>query len=127
MGEDNTEKEAAEPGCPITLHDFYKSTQDHLIKTTERSLNLDRKDLAGRLDDVLLRQRFWEDDINLDDGGLSDLDTYDELASSIIRRYLSDISHLLHEIDSILDEPLGYVSELCLSGCNCSPANCDQR
>ena len=110
MGGDDTEKETAEPGLPITLHDFYKSTQDHLIATTERCLDFDRKDLAARLDDVLLRQRFWEDDIHLDDGALSDLEANDRLASSIIRRYLDDISYLLHEIDNILVEPLGYVS-----------------
>ena len=94
----------------ITLHDFHKSTQAHLIRTTRRSLDLGKKDLAGRLDDVLLRQRFWEDDIHFDDGALSDLEANDELASSIIRRYLDDISYLLHEIDKILVKPLGYVS-----------------
>lgn len=110
MGEDNTKVEAAEPGSLITLDSFYKSTQHHLITTTKRSLDFDKKDLAGRLDDVLLRQRFWEDDIHLDDGALSDLEANDRLASSIIRRYLDDISYLLHEIDKTLVEPVEYVS-----------------
>ena len=110
MGEDDKEVEPAEPESLITLHDFYKSTQDHLIKTTERSLDLDRKDLAEKLDDVLLRQRFWEDDIQLEEGALSDLEANDAVASSIIRRYLDEILRLLHDFDDMLSIPLRYVS-----------------
>ena len=110
MGEDNTEVEPTEPGSLITLHDFHKSTQDHLITTTERSLDLDRKDLAEKLDDVLLRQRFWEDDIQLVEGALSDLEANDAVASSIIRRYLGEILRLLHNSDEMLSIPLMYVS-----------------
>ena len=110
MGEDDTEAETTEPESLITLHDFYKSTQDHLIATTERSLDLDRKDLAEKLDDVLLRQRFWEEDIQLEEGALSDLEANDAVASSIIRRYLDEILCLLHEFDEMLATPLRYVS-----------------
>ena len=110
MGEDDTKVEPGEPESLITLHDLYKSAQDYLIRTTEKSLDMDRKDLAGRLDDVLLRQRFWEDDIQLEEGALSSLEANDIVASSIIRRYLDDILHLLHDIDRILSLSPRYVS-----------------
>ena len=109
MGEDDTQVEPAEPESLLTLHVFYKSTQNHLITTTERSLDLDKKDLAGKLDDVLLRQRFWEDDIQLEDGALSDLEANDAVASSIIRRYLYETLHLLHDIDRVLGVSSRYV------------------
>ena len=109
MGEDDTKVEPGEPESLITLHDLYKSAQDYLIRTTERSLDLGRKDLAGNLDDVLLRQRFWEDDIQLEEGALSGLEANDVVASSIIRRYLDEILHLLHDIDRVLSVSSRYV------------------
>ncbi|CAF9938384.1 hypothetical protein IMSHALPRED_000777 [Imshaugia aleurites] len=94
----------------ITLSDLYKSAQDQLVLTIERSLDLGKEDIAVRLDDVLLRQRFWEEDIRLEDGALSNLEVNDALASSIIRRYLEDILHSLHGINDTLSGSLRYVS-----------------
>ena len=87
------------PAASTSLHDLYKSTQDQLIQVTGRSLDLEKEELARQLDDVLLRQRFWEEDIDLDGGALSDLETSDALASAIIRRYLDEIRRLLHVIN----------------------------
>lgn len=91
--------DTAEPGS-ITLRQFYRSIQDQLVLTIERSLNLGKKSLAGRLDDVLLRQRFWEEDIGLEDGALSDLEANDAVASSIIWRYLDEFRLLLGDINA---------------------------
>ena len=112
MDGDETDVEPAQPDSFVTLHELYKSTQDHLIATIERSLDSDRKELAGKLDDVLLRQRFWEDDIQFEDGALSRLDAYDAVASFIIRHYLDEISRLLYAIVSILSEQSRCVSIL---------------
>ena len=87
-----------------TLRDLYKSIQDQLGLTIERSLNLGDKSLAGRLDDVLLRQKFWEEDIRMEDGALSDLEANDASASSIIRLYLNEIHLLLHDIYGTMSE-----------------------
>lgn len=138
---DGRDEDPAEPRS-TTLREFYQSIQDQLVLLIERSLDLDRKDLAGLLDDILLRQRFWEDDIRLGDGALSNLEANDALASSIIRRYLDEIRHLLYEISRDFSVPFtyvslfplgcvaaqceGYLSMLCLSSSNFSPTNCDQ-
>lgn len=81
-----------------TLRELYNSVQVQLELAIERSLDLGKKDIAGRLDDILLRQRFWEEDIRLEDGALADLEANDVVASSIIRRYLYEILHLLHDV-----------------------------
>lgn len=109
MAGDGRDVDPAEPRS-TTLRELYQSTQDQLVLLIERSLDLDRKDLAGRLDDILLRQRFWEDDIRLGDGALSNLEANDALASSIIRRYLDEIRHLLDEINGAFSVPFTYVS-----------------
>ena len=82
----------------ITLYELYRSVQDQLRQTMERSLDNGDRSLAGRLDDVLIQQRFWECDIHLKDGALSDLEASDTMASSIIRRYLDEIESLLSKI-----------------------------
>ncbi|KAL9064696.1 MAG: hypothetical protein Q9161_008704 [Pseudevernia consocians] len=87
----------------LTLRDLYMSIQDQLGLNIERSLNLGDKSLAGRFDDVLLRQKFWEEDIRMEDGALSDLEANDASASSIIRLYLDEIFFLLHDIYSTMD------------------------
>lgn len=46
--------DAAEPRSS-TLRELYQSTQNQLVLLIERSLDLDRKDLAGLLDVILLR------------------------------------------------------------------------
>ena len=123
----------------ITLSDLYKSAQDQLVLTIERSLDLGKEDIAVRLDDVLLRQRFWEEDIRLEDGALSNLEVNDALASSIIRRYLEDILHSLHGINDTLSGSLRYVSLTpsgynegsllysCRSSSSRNPSDHDQR
>ena len=70
----------------------------------ERSLDVGNQSLAERLDDVLIRQRFWEYDIHLQDGALSDLEASDTVASSIIRRYLDDMERSLVEMNAVWDE-----------------------
>ena len=98
----------AEPGS-ITLPEFYSSVQDQLVRTIERSLDLGKKSLAERLDDVLLRQRFWEEDIGLEDGALSSLEANDAVASSIISRYLDEIRFLLRDINASFAGPTRYL------------------
>ncbi len=105
---DDTHVDPSKPPS-ITLQELYKSIQDQLVLTIERSLNLGKKHLAGRLDDVLLRQRFWEEDIRLEDGALSDLEANDALASFIIRRYLDEIRHLLSCISEAISGSLARV------------------
>ncbi len=100
--------DSADPAS-ITLQELYKSTQDQLVLTIEKSLDSGKKDLAGRLDDVLLRQRFWAEDIHLEDGALSDLEANDALASSIIHRYLDEIRHLLNGISKAMSRSSEYV------------------
>ena len=70
----------------------------------ERSLDFGNQSIARRLDDVLIRQRFWEYDIHLDDGALSDLEASDTVAASIIRRYLDEIEGSLAEMNAAWDE-----------------------
>ena len=101
MAGNGTTVDTAEPGS-ITLRQLYRSIQDQLALTIERSLALGKKSLAGRLDDVLLRQRFWEEDIRLEDGALSDLEANDAVASSIIRRHLDEIRLLLRDINGTI-------------------------
>ena len=115
-GNDST-VDTAEPGS-ITLCEFYKSIQDQLVLTIERSLNLGKKSLAGRLDDVLLRQRFWEEDIGLEDGALSDLEANDAVASSIIWRYLDEIRLLLRDINATIAGLNRYLLLLLLLLCH---------
>lgn len=101
----------AEPDS-TALRQLYTSIQDQLEATIEKCLDLDKTSVAGRLDDVLLRQRFWEEDIRLEDGALSDLEANDALASSIIRRYLNEIQHLLYDIDGIVSGSSRYVQPI---------------
>ena len=110
MAGDDIDMDPVELGS-IPLHDLYKTTQDQLLSIIERSLDQNKKDLAGQLDDILLRQRFWEDDIRLDDGALSNLEANDALASSIIRHYLDEIRHLLEDILSeyVFLISIGYI------------------
>ena len=84
------------------LPKLYTFTQDRLRSTMEKSLDSGRVYLAERLDDVLMRQSFWEDDIHVEDGALIDLEAYDVVASSIIRGFLDEIIGHLDEIDSSL-------------------------
>lgn len=104
MGGDDTEIETAEPGTLTTLHDLYRSAHDHLKTTTEKSMDSDRKELAGKLDDALLRQMFWEDELQFEEGALLRLEANDAVAPSIIRRYLDEILRLLDDVKSILSE-----------------------
>ena len=103
MAEKGTSTHSVEVGS-ITLHDLYGSVQDQLRQTVERSLDVGHQSLAGRLDDVLIRQRFWEYDIHLKDGALSDLEASDTVASSIIRRYLNEIVRSLSKMNAVWDE-----------------------
>lgn len=93
----------------IPLRELYRSIQDQLVLTIEKSLDLGKESLAGRLDDILLRQRFWEEDIHLEKGALSDLEANDVLASSIIRLYFDDIRLLLQDISGTISESDRYV------------------
>ena len=93
----------------ITLHQLYGSIQDQLRQTIVRSLDIGNQTLAGQLDDVLIRQKFWEYDIHLKDGALSDLEASDTVASSVIRRYLVEIGSLLSKVDRTM---YGTVSAL---------------
>ena len=82
----------------IKLPELYISTQERLRSTMENSLDSGKVHLAERLDDVLMRQGFWEDDIHIEDGALVDLEAYDAVASSIIRGFLDEINGHLDEI-----------------------------
>ena len=86
----------------INLPELYISTQGRLRSTLENGLNSGKVHLAERLDDVLMRQGFWEDDIHVDDGALVDLEAYDTVASFIIRGFLDEINGHLDEIDNSL-------------------------
>ncbi len=108
MDKNDTNLDSAEPRS-ITLRDLYTSVQDQLVLTIEKSLDLGKEDLARRLDDVLLRQRFWEADIHMEDGALSDLEANDALAASIIGHYIYDIRRLLHNINEIISGSSKYV------------------
>ena len=88
----------------ITLHELYGSLQDSLRQTMERSLDVGNQSLAERLDDVLIRQRFWEYDIHLKDGALSDLEASDTVGSSKIRRYLNDMKRSLAAMNAVWDK-----------------------
>ena len=103
MAEKSTSTHTVELGS-ITLHELYESIQGQLRQTMERSLDIGNQSLAERLDDVLIRQRFWEYDIHLEDGALSGLETSDTVASSIIRRYLNEIERSLAEMNAVWDE-----------------------
>ena len=139
MFEEHTNVDLAEPES-TTLQELYKATQDQLVLTIERSLDSGKKDLAGRLDDVLLRQKFWEEDIRLEDGALPDLEANDTLASSIIRYYLDEIRHQLQDVIRAISSSSEYVQSFLLgcirsqrretfphlSGSNWNPTDCDQ-
>ena len=84
----------------IKLPKLYTSTQDRLRSTMQNSLRSGKVYLAERLDDVLMRQGFWEYDIHVEDGALVDLEAYDRVASSIIRGFLDEINGHLDEIDN---------------------------
>ncbi|KAM0798780.1 hypothetical protein BDR22DRAFT_352539 [Usnea florida] len=84
------------------LLELYISTQDRLRSTMGNCLDSGEVHLAERLDDVLMRQGFWEDDIHVEDGALVDLEAYDRVASSIIRGVLDEINGHLDEIDNSL-------------------------
>ena len=101
MAENDTDID--EPAS-IPLWDLYKSIQDQLRLTLERCLDMGKQSLAGRLDDILLRQTLWEEDIHLKDGALSHLEASDTFASSTIRLYLDDIRLLLHDINGAISE-----------------------
>ncbi|KAL9136562.1 MAG: hypothetical protein Q9175_002238 [Cornicularia normoerica] len=103
MAENDTNVVTEDPGS-IPLRELYRSIQDQLVLTIEKSLDLGKESLAGRLDDILLRQRFWEEDIHLEKGALSDLEANDVLASSIIRLYFDDIRDLLRDINGMISQ-----------------------
>ena len=86
----------------IKLPELYSSTQDRLRSTMKNSLDSGKVYLAERLDDILMRQGFWEDEIHVEDGALLDLEAYDAVASSIIRGFFDEINGHLDEIDNSL-------------------------
>ena len=104
MAHNDKSVDTAELGL-LSLQDIYKTVQDQLTSTIQRSLDMGRTSLAERLDDVLLRQRFWEVDIHFEDGALSDLAASDKLASSIVRDCLNEIRLSLHHINENIDDP----------------------
>ncbi len=108
MDKKDTNLDSADPR-PITLRELYRSVQDQLVLTIEKSLDLGKVDLARRLGGVLFRQRLWEMDISMEDGALSDLEANDALAASIIRNCLDDIRRLLHNINEIISGSSRYV------------------
>lgn len=101
MSRDDEDVDIAEPRS-MTLHNLYRSTQGQLVQAIEKCLDLGKKNLAARLDGVLLRQRFWEEDIGMGDGTLSNLEAKAEFASSIIRHYLDRMVLLLSDINGTI-------------------------
>ena len=89
------------------LHECFFLIQTHLsahltsIQTTSSPLGHEGHDIDihGYIDDVLLRQKLWAEDININGGVLRKVEAKDKFASSVIRLYLNDIVSLLSEID----------------------------
>ena len=82
---------------------LYRLVQGQLILLLERTSNI--KWIASTVDDMVLRQKLWAEDISLEDGALRDLETRAGEGAKVMRLYLGDILKvLLVDVDALLGD-----------------------
>jgi len=74
---------------------LYRLVQGQLILLLEKTSDQDNKVTATIVDDIVLRQRFWAEDIGLENGALKDLEVSNQQAACVMRLYLSDFLNVL--------------------------------
>lgn len=74
---------------------MYRLVQGQLVLLIDRTSSSSDNTIARTVDDVLLRQAHWAEDIRLENGALERMEANDEQATSVIRLFLSDILNLL--------------------------------
>ncbi|KAL9035181.1 MAG: hypothetical protein Q9214_006705 [Letrouitia sp. 1 TL-2023] len=74
---------------------MYRLVRGQLVLLIDRTSSSGDNTIARIVDDILLRQAHWAEDIKLENGALERMEASDEQATSVVRLVISDILNLL--------------------------------
>ena len=77
------------------LQTLFRLMQGQLVLLLENTSEFDDKSIVSSIDDILLRQAFWKEDVDLENGALQRLEATSSEAAEVLRLHIIDILRVL--------------------------------